>query len=130
MSGEDLIKAVVGVVLGAIIAAVAWLSKTVIGNREAIAVQTEAQKSVLSRIVQLEEGQLTLESVRGVIEGALAKRDKAYEDRRLAADKLAGYEVRALVSAEMEKWFRRLQIELGRDDRDPSARTRRDDEEV
>jgi len=112
MNGEDLFKAAVGVLFALLGGGFVWILRTVMNSREAIVIGREEHKAALVRIQHLEDTQLTMDGVRAAIELALAHRDKEHEQRRLASDKLARFELRATVTEEMEKWFRRLHQEL------------------
>jgi len=112
MTGEDVAKAVVGTLLGGLIAAVTWLANTVLGNRERALVQAKEVEALQVRVATLETSQITTECVREVIEEALSKRDLQHDKRREEWDRLQRFEIAQAVRDEFERAVPKILREL------------------
>jgi len=112
MTGEDVAKAVVGTLLGGLIAAVTWLANTVLGNRERALVQAKEVEALQVRVATLEASQITTECVREVIEEALRKRDLQHDKRREEWDRLQRFEIAQAVRDEFERAVPKILREL------------------
>lgn len=93
MTLDDAFKSVFGALLTGLLAAVAWLTSKVLTNRE----ESVKQKEQIADLEEKASKQLTPEDVRQVIESALAKRDKAAEERRSHWDRLLTLQIRESV---------------------------------
>lgn len=108
MTGEDAFKAVITAIIGLVSAAVSWLVKRVLDDREEIVVLKEEVKS----LKKTADGQITQECVREVIEKALDKRDEQAAARRIEWDKRLSLEVKQAVQEEVERLTPKLVREV------------------
>lgn len=82
MTIDNLTKTVFGALLGFLTAVMTWMVRSTSRNRETSLVNKMKQEALEKRVGDLEEKALTKESVREVIENALAKRDAIAVERR------------------------------------------------
>lgn len=82
MTQDDAIKAIFGVVLASLTAAVGWIVNKVLKNREDNVQQASKLEELEGRLISMENKQLTKEDIREVIQGALSARDQSNLERR------------------------------------------------
>lgn len=94
---EETFKALLTAALAALGASVAWTINKVLGNREDNLIQREQIRELEVKLTSLKDNQLSLESVRSVIEEALRSRDRQAQERRQQWDKALTLEIERAV---------------------------------
>lgn len=99
---------VTNTILGLVAAAVTWLGRAVLSNRDRLT-QAEGHRAALEdRLKELSDTQLTQESVREVLEAALERRDKTAFERRQEHDRRLALEIKQTVNEEIDRMIPKI----------------------
>lgn len=103
MTSGDIVTIVMGIVLGIMVPAMAWLISMVLSNKERL-LTLEAEVTHHKREIEaVKVDRLTPEAVRVVVEAALDRRDAREEGRKAETARTTKIEIKQAVGEELEK---------------------------
>lgn len=114
MTSDEALKTIFGSLLTALGVMVSWLARSVLGSREALIVARDRLDYLEEEMRATKATRLTQESVREVVEEALAHRDVESERRRADRDKRLALELRQAVLQGANECQRQTREEMER----------------
>lgn len=112
MTGDDVVKAIMGLIMVLMGGAITWLVASVLSCREKNLEFNARLNNAEVGVTAIRVSQLTAETVRKVMEDALEKRDKVHEARRPELEKLLNFEIDKSVRRAVEESIVRIVREV------------------